>query len=139
MSIFIYIIKEDELPKFKSESLREILKSRGLRGWSRLKKSDLISLIEENDKVKKENPFGRPDQAQAKILLSQREEHERDEENIRKQLRRQQMISENLIQKQRERHELQEWCNLRAQMIEEERKLIKDLIEAGFVVRYMGG
>ncbi len=49
------------------------------------------------------------------------------------------MISENLIQKQRGRHELQEWCNLRAQMIEEERKLIKDLIEAGFVVRYMGG
>ncbi len=48
---------------FKMENLREILKSRGLKGWSKLKKSDLISLIEENDRaqrgVKKENPFGR--------------------------------------------------------------------------------
>ena len=56
------------------ENLREILKSRGLKGWSKLNKSDLISLIEENDRaqrgVKKENPFGRPDQAQAKIFTN---------------------------------------------------------------------
>ena len=54
------------------KDLREILKSRGLNGWSRLRKSDLIFLIEENNNLKKENVFGRPDKSQTKVFLEQR-------------------------------------------------------------------
>ncbi len=53
------------------KDLREILKSRGLKGWSRLRKSDLIFLIEENNNLKKENVFGRPDKSQTKVFLEQ--------------------------------------------------------------------
>ena len=49
------------------------------------------------------------------------------------------MISENLFQKQCERDELREWCNLQEQLLKEERKFKKCLMEAGFVGRYMCG
>ena len=117
------------------KDLLETFKSRGLKGWSRLRKSDLIFLIEENNNLKKENVFGRPDKLQTKVFLEQRKKRKCDEENFHKQLRRQQMISDNLFQKQRERDELQEWCNLQEQLFKEEHKFKKCLMEAGFFGR----
>ncbi len=38
------------MESLKVKDLREIARSRGLKGWYRLRKSDLISLIESDDR-----------------------------------------------------------------------------------------
>ncbi len=73
-----------------------------------------------------------------RTLLKQRKERERYEENLHRQLRRQ-MISENLLQKQCKEHEQREWWKKHEQMLEEEQKIIKAFIDAGWTVGCLGG
>ncbi len=115
------------MEKLRVKDIQEIARSQGLKGWSGLKKSDLISFI----KVRKRSPLGKPNQAQAKTLL---------EKHLHKQLIRQRMINENLLQKQRKEHERRKQREERRQMLkeEQEQRMIRDLISAEFMVGYLG-
>ncbi len=92
------------MESLKVKDLQEIAKSEGLKGWTGLIKSDLISFI----KVRKRSPLGKPNQEQAKRLLKQREERKRIEENL---------------YKQREQQEKEEYRMF--EMLEEEEKIMR--------------
>ncbi len=48
----------DAYKKLKVSDLRDIAKSRRLRGWSRLRKDDLISFIIGNENYREKSLFG---------------------------------------------------------------------------------
>ena len=48
------IINKGEMNSHRVKDLREIAKSRGLKGWYRLRKSDLISFIKESENQQRE-------------------------------------------------------------------------------------
>ena len=138
--------------ELKLINLWDIVRFRGLELWSQLKKADMVSFIEENDKIDQT-------QCEEELKQGQRVELERRyHEELKRQRRekferehpKRDVIDRNSPEfkerlrkeeerRQRERDELREWCNLQEQLLKEERELKKYLMEAGFVGRYMSG
>ena len=78
----LHIYNKELMNTLKVPELREIARSRGLKGWYRLRKSDLISFIITNDTEREVEGQRRQDEEQQRQREAEELESQRQQEQL---------------------------------------------------------
>ena len=78
----LHIYNKELMNTLKVPELREIARSRGLKGWYRLRKSDLISFIITNDTEREVEEQRRQDEEQQRQREAEELESQRQQEQL---------------------------------------------------------